>query len=399
MKKAAELALHFILGIFFAFSFVGVVNADFDDGRSECASSGEIPDGLHFQGKGIDKNQAFLLALPAGETAPSPAPTLGLAISGTTITLSWDVISGATGYRLFYAPYPSASPIKSIDMGSKAKISANLFDGAAFYIAVQAYNSSGNSPYSNIIHFLISSTDSVYDYAQDTIKAYNDGDAAFQVTRTSKDYLFSGEDYDCYYSTRTYFFGKYTYENTAYFINSVMEHTQNNKTLATINRTFSYDRYNQSGEGPYTATSTGDITLILEDGKWKNYGDQEGYQAPSAELITCESAPDFVPVGRKTIFTESDKKVTILTYLKNIGNGFTISKKWYAPDGSLDTESSYVFDWGERPLCDRSNTSYWFSLKIEGHTDQWNAQQGQWRVDVYINGTLTAQTYFEYRQN
>jgi hypothetical protein len=394
MKKAAILALSLMLGVFFTFSFIGVVNADFDDGRSDSASSDEFP--IHDTGV---NSETPLPAFSDRENAPSPAPTLGLAIKETTVMLSWNTVSDATGYRLFYAPYPNASPIESIDMGSKTSISANLWEGAAFYLAVQAYNSSGNSAYSNIIHFLISSSDSVYDYAQDYVKAYNDGDADFQMTRYSKDYLSSGEDYDCQYSLRKYWFAKSTYENTTYYINNVTEYTQNNKTLATINRTMNYSWYNQSGEGPYTSTSTGDTHLILEDGKWKAYGNQEGYQAPSAELITCESAAGFVPVGIKTVFTESDKKVTILTNLKNMGNGFTISKKWYAPDGSLDTESSYVFDHGERPLCDRFSTEYWFSLKIEGYTDQWNAQQGQWRVDVYINGTLAAQTYFEYRQN
>jgi formylglycine-generating enzyme required for sulfatase activity len=42
-------------------------------------------------------------------------------------------------------------------MGDKTSMSANLPDGSAFYVALQAYNSFGNSGYSNIEHFVISS--------------------------------------------------------------------------------------------------------------------------------------------------------------------------------------------------------------------------------------------------
>ena len=87
------------------------------------------------------------------------APTLNVTTSGTTISLSWASVAGATGYTLYYAPYPKASPIGNIPMGNKTSISFTLPDGAAFYVAVQAHDSAGSSGYSNIEHFIISESE------------------------------------------------------------------------------------------------------------------------------------------------------------------------------------------------------------------------------------------------
>jgi len=85
---------------------------------------------------------------------PSP-PRLSAATSGVTLSLSWTSTAGASGYTLFYAPYPSASYIGSIDMGTRTGGSFLLWDGAAFYVAVKAHNGYGSSGYSNIEHFAI----------------------------------------------------------------------------------------------------------------------------------------------------------------------------------------------------------------------------------------------------
>jgi hypothetical protein len=85
------------------------------------------------------------------------APTLTVTTFGTTVTASWTTIAGATRHTLSYAPYPytGSDSIASVDMGTKTGISVNLWEGAAFYVAVQAYNSGGSSAYSNIVHFVI----------------------------------------------------------------------------------------------------------------------------------------------------------------------------------------------------------------------------------------------------
>ena len=95
------------------------------------------------------------------EEGPPSAPRLSVSTSGVTLSLSWTAQADAEGYTLFYAPYPQADPIGSVEMGSQAGGSFGLFEGAAYYLAVQAYNNFGKSPYSNIEYFIIGYTLSV----------------------------------------------------------------------------------------------------------------------------------------------------------------------------------------------------------------------------------------------
>ena len=87
----------------------------------------------------------------------SAAPFITVDIQGTTVTVSWDFIAGANDYRLFYAPYPGAESINYTDVGNRNRVSYELFQGAAYYLAVKAYNGQEYSEYSNIEHFVIPS--------------------------------------------------------------------------------------------------------------------------------------------------------------------------------------------------------------------------------------------------
>ena len=104
-----------------------------------------------------------VLRLAATTPIPPVAPTLTLTTSGITVTASWNPVANAAGYTLSYAPYPYTGPetIGSVDMGTQTGISVNLWDGAAYYVAVQAYNSAGSSGYSNIEYFIIGSSISI----------------------------------------------------------------------------------------------------------------------------------------------------------------------------------------------------------------------------------------------
>jgi hypothetical protein len=84
------------------------------------------------------------------------APTLTVTMSGTAVSLSWTSVAGATGYTLYYAPYPYTGPetIESVDMGAKTSTPADFLEGSAFYVAVQAYDSARSSEYSNIEYVL-----------------------------------------------------------------------------------------------------------------------------------------------------------------------------------------------------------------------------------------------------
>ncbi len=383
----------FLVVMGMVFGLTGIVGAGLDSGLSDIYSSAPLP----FQDTGVNAKAPFRI-LSDSERAVLDAPTLGLAIRGTTVLVSWTEIPDATGYKLSYAPYPDAGNIQSIDVGNKTGISAILSEGAAYYLAVQAYNSSGYSGYSNITHFVLSSSDSVYDYAQDIIMGYVDGDVNFLATRFSRDFLNNGMDYNCIYSLEQYLFSLYSYDMT-YYIHKVTEYTQSDKTLATINKTSSYIWYSDFGE-IFTSTSTEDIILVLEDGKWKRYGNQMGYQSPSVyDMVSCVTVENEAPVGTKTAFTQADKTISIFSNLLNLGNGFTVSIKWYRPDGALAFNSEFVNDWGEYPLCARDAGYFWDELTILDDSALWNANQGQWRVDLFVDDVLVGQTNFEYSQN
>lgn len=85
------------------------------------------------------------------------APTIAVTTSGTTVTVSWDAVAHTNGYILNYAPYPYSGPdsIVRVDKKTQTSASFHLWRGAAFYVAVQAYNFVGDSNYSNIEYFII----------------------------------------------------------------------------------------------------------------------------------------------------------------------------------------------------------------------------------------------------
>ena len=83
------------------------------------------------------------------------SPDVSILINGLNVALNWDTVIGASGYKLHYAPYPYTGPesIGSLDLGNKNNFSAELWEGAAFFVAISAYNSVGESGYSNIEQF------------------------------------------------------------------------------------------------------------------------------------------------------------------------------------------------------------------------------------------------------
>jgi lysophospholipase L1-like esterase len=113
-------------------------------------------DGNHPNGAGYDLIATIWYQAVSGASKPV-APILTVTSAGTSVTLAWSTVSGATAYTLSYAPYPytGSETIKSVDMGGQTSISVNLWEGAAFYVAVQAYNTVGRSGYSNIGFFSV----------------------------------------------------------------------------------------------------------------------------------------------------------------------------------------------------------------------------------------------------
>ena len=77
-----------------------------------------------------------------------------------TVTASWDVVAGAIGYRLYYAPadasgQPDGNNIGVINMGNQTGFSVELPPGFASFVAVRAYGNKVESDYSNIGYFTV----------------------------------------------------------------------------------------------------------------------------------------------------------------------------------------------------------------------------------------------------
>lgn len=71
---------------------------------------------------------------------------LSITVTGTMVDIQWTAVTGATGYTLYYAPYPAQEPVNLLDMGSQLSISGELPPGSAFYVAIEAYDDSGSLP-------------------------------------------------------------------------------------------------------------------------------------------------------------------------------------------------------------------------------------------------------------
>lgn len=110
------------------------------------------------------KQLYFLTSLSIAVTTQSfaapAAPVVTHSINGLTVTVSWTSVPGITKYKLLYAPFPYTGPdtISSLEISGQTSFSAALWEGAAFYIAVQADDGNNLSEYSNIENFTISTS-------------------------------------------------------------------------------------------------------------------------------------------------------------------------------------------------------------------------------------------------
>jgi 4-phytase/acid phosphatase len=94
-----------------------------------------------------------IMILISGTAMAQPQPPVLSVINGRSFYLSWDEVTGATGYTLSYVPKSSTDPasIVSVDMGTQRSLSGELPAGTAFYAAVQARDNTGASQYSNVV--------------------------------------------------------------------------------------------------------------------------------------------------------------------------------------------------------------------------------------------------------
>jgi secreted trypsin-like serine protease len=84
-----------------------------------------------------------------------PAPMIELTVEANQVTVSWAKMMKATGYQIFYAPYPEGIPIQSLDIGNQITYSTHLQTGDSYYVASRAYNGFCYGDFSNIDFFEI----------------------------------------------------------------------------------------------------------------------------------------------------------------------------------------------------------------------------------------------------
>lgn len=97
-----------------------------------------------------------------GENTATPEPepeaqtsVLSVSVNGNAVSISWTAADGAAGYRLYYAPYPDATPVSALDLGTELGVSGELPSGSAFYIAIEPYTQDGTLELSNIEVFMV----------------------------------------------------------------------------------------------------------------------------------------------------------------------------------------------------------------------------------------------------
>lgn len=115
-----------------------------------------LPDGAL-----ADRNRPVtVLGLTITANGAPPAPTMILITQGLNVSVFWSPVAGATGYTLCYAPYPwmpwmTMNDIVYVNVGNMTSFSIDLWQGAAYYVALHAYNAQGSSDFSNISYFVM----------------------------------------------------------------------------------------------------------------------------------------------------------------------------------------------------------------------------------------------------
>jgi hypothetical protein len=97
---------------------------------------------------------------PQPDVGAPEAPQLQVSVMSLFCSVSWTPVGDASGYILYYAPYPfkGLDSIGTIDMGALTSIRVKLWNGAAFYVGVKAYNEYGESDFSNVELFEVKSS-------------------------------------------------------------------------------------------------------------------------------------------------------------------------------------------------------------------------------------------------
>ena len=194
-------------------------------------------------------------------SVPPTAPDLTVSISDLDLSLSWNAVPDATGYILSYVPSPYSGPASFItkDVGGETSFVAVLWEGAAFTVAVQAYNDQGNSGYSNIELFIMDYSDDDNDGITETQGDCNDSNAtiypgALEVCGDGIDQDCSGSDLTCSGEPNLFSDTVITYRTWDYSKNNYVD----------INSDPDYHFITLNSDGSFTHSRLG----YCADGEW-----------------------------------------------------------------------------------------------------------------------------------
>jgi hypothetical protein len=68
---------------------------------------------------------------------------LAITIDGLMVRINWSEVLGATGYILYYGPFPSQTTVGKLDVGLLNTLSGKPEVGTTLYVAVRPYNAEG----------------------------------------------------------------------------------------------------------------------------------------------------------------------------------------------------------------------------------------------------------------
>ncbi len=250
-----------------------------------------------------------------------------------------------------------------------------------------------------------SADEGIATFARDYEMSMDGEDIDLFMGRISRHSLHNGMDYDCQYELRAWYFSRFDYSDTRYRVDQVTYDTVNGLALATIQRTLSYTVRTADGDQT-TQDLAGEVVLLLEDGKWRFYGNQNGYTRPGvAEMVTCAFIDESgQPVGVTNRFTSRDSAINVFLRLDNVGNGDVFNLKLFRPDGTVYSENPYAVQWGDYPACGRSALQ-WSQNYVIFEIDQVPIPglgfgpdaEGTWRVELSQNGAgFLGETFFEF---
>jgi hypothetical protein len=119
---------------------------------------------------------------------------LSVSTAGTTVSLSWTPVAGATSYILYYAlpDYQGEIDINtvgSISLGSATSLSATLWSGAVLYAAILSMNGTVPQMFSNIEQFMTFGGETIFPETGNILMEIHDpgglGTATFIGTETN----------------------------------------------------------------------------------------------------------------------------------------------------------------------------------------------------------------------